>query len=312
MCIFSQAIQNVSDTLIFARHTDRDTQYVVYEMKYMSETENAMILPLPVQTPATESTIQFIDLSQYDSFFKDLSRAFPEIQPRGFARLAADGQVASNSILPVHEVGSFIASFVPTVGQFDRLDPRFSLPKSTWDKIPDYSDYGFAVFKLKQLAGKPHPIAFEFKSRTNDIFFPTMHIHDGEVHDREEFDHTLYLQHPSFDAQVGRYHGPNMPDRQTGLVRSKAKAGEAVNCEKTKGIVEPELLLHRVSYNGVYPNRDMVISDDQIKPQSRLRKALRYWPIAIPLAAGAWLINRRNQMSAKRPSADKPMDLESD
>src|SRR5690606_16069404 len=111
--------------------------------------------------------------------------------------------------LAVHEVGDFVASFVPTLADFRRLDPQFVIPQESWDKIPEYSDYGFAVFQLKSLVGNPHPMAFEFTTRWPDrIFFPTVHIHDGEVHDREEFDHTLYLQHPEFDRVVGTYQGP--------------------------------------------------------------------------------------------------------
>ena len=303
MCIFTQAIQSVADTSIFARRTNRDSQYVVYEMKYQSEKANAMILPLPVQTPAAESSIKFIDLQDYKDLFKDLDNAFPHVVKRGFNTLAADGQVASNSILRVHEVGNFIASFVPNVDDFDRLDPQFTLPKSTWDKIPVYSDYGFAVFQLKELAGKPHPIAFEFKSRTNDIFFPTMHIHDGQIHAREEFDHALYLQHPAFDKQVDDYFGPETLDYQTGLVRSKVKAAAVVKCEKTKGIVEPDLLIHRVSLHGVFPNRDMAVSESQVKPRSFSKRLFKYWPIAIPLAAFAWLINRRNKRSDQQEKA---------
>lgn len=38
-------------------------------------------------------------------------------------------------------------------------------------------------------------MAFSFPSaRAGHLFFPTMHIHDGEVHEKEDFDHTLYCQ----------------------------------------------------------------------------------------------------------------------
>ena len=70
---------SVSDTFIFARLTGGGSQYLAYEMKYESEEPNAMILPLPVALPAGERSIRFIDLSGYDNFFEDLSRAFPYI-----------------------------------------------------------------------------------------------------------------------------------------------------------------------------------------------------------------------------------------
>ena len=49
-------------------------------------------------------------------------------------------------------------------------------------------------------------MAMEFQTQrdSNEIFFPTIHIHDGEVHELEEFDHALYLQHAEFDSKVSR------------------------------------------------------------------------------------------------------------
>jgi hypothetical protein len=80
-------------------------------------------------------------------------------------------------------VGNFVASVVPTVEDFRRLDPQFSISPEIWGKIPDYQDYSFVVFQLEELKGRPHPMAFEFETRHQEnLFFPTVHIHDGEVH----------------------------------------------------------------------------------------------------------------------------------
>src|SRR4029079_513166 len=98
-------------------------------------------------------------------------------------------------VLPVIPVGSFEASFVPTVNDFSRLDERFRLPGNAFDKLAGYKKYGFAVFKLKPGEQKVHPMAFEFPTAsTSRLFFPTVHIHDGKVHDRAGFDHALYCQ----------------------------------------------------------------------------------------------------------------------
>jgi len=97
--------------------------------------------------------------------------------------------------LQVHEVGSFEASFVPTLNDFDRLDSRFRLPEQIWHQLPIYEDYAFAVFKLKPGAKQIHPMAFEFPRRNIDqMFFPTVHIHDGKVDVKAHFDHSLYCQ----------------------------------------------------------------------------------------------------------------------
>src|SRR5262249_55026452 len=41
-----------------------------------------------------------------------------------------------------------------------------------------------------------HPMAFEFQraDAKKGLFFPTVHIHDGKVHAKAEFDHALYCQ----------------------------------------------------------------------------------------------------------------------
>ena len=99
------------------------------------------------------------------------------------------------NLLPVVEVGDYIASYVPTLQDFDRLDSCFRLPEETWDQLPLYSDYGFAVFQLPRHNAREHAMAFEFPRReTEQLFFPTVHIHDGKVGRAAHFDHALYCQ----------------------------------------------------------------------------------------------------------------------
>jgi hypothetical protein len=84
---------------------------------------------------------------------------------------------------------------VPGLGDFDRLDPRFVLPAQVWEKKPELASYGFAVFRLRTGEQAVHPMAFSFVSAKPDqLFFPTVHVHDGEMHPEEEFDHILYCQ----------------------------------------------------------------------------------------------------------------------
>jgi len=111
-----------------------------------------------------------------------------------------DGEaLASASILEVHKVGCLEASFVPCRSEFSRLDKRFRLPDQVWDDLPLYQDYGFVVFKLaKGKNQEVHPMAFRFPTRIPEtLFFPTIHVHDGEYHETAEFDHTLYCQNKS-------------------------------------------------------------------------------------------------------------------
>lgn len=55
------------------------------------------------------------------------------------------------------------------------------------------------VFKLaKGKDQEVHPMAFRFPTRMPEtLFFPTVHVHDGEYHETAAFDHTLYCQNKS-------------------------------------------------------------------------------------------------------------------
>jgi hypothetical protein len=186
-------VDSVADTNIFARAGKDGRQFLVYQMTFSAKDDLAMILPLPVPKDPKEDAVRFINLEGYADFFKELHAGFPSRAPK-----EKDLNVKSADPPPklkVVDVGSFEASFVPTVKDFGRLDERFRLPAETWDKLPAYKDYGFAVFKLKKGARKVHPMAFEFpRANANKLFFPTVHIHDGKVHDRAAFDHALFCQ----------------------------------------------------------------------------------------------------------------------
>ncbi|HEY5937911.1 MAG TPA: hypothetical protein VIU61_24850, partial [Kofleriaceae bacterium] len=78
-----------------------------------------------------------------------------------------------------------------------RLDPRFRVPEVLFEAVPEYADYGFAVFQLGAGKMTVHPMAFTFPTRSPDrLFFPTVHVHDGRFHSTAKFDHALYYQHP--------------------------------------------------------------------------------------------------------------------
>lgn len=259
MCCFS-AKTRVSGTRIFARMTTSGVQALAYQMNYEAAAPTAMILPLPISLPAREDSVRFKNLKEYGGLFAALEAGFPRPEPRPQGRSRAVAVAEGAQPLVVHEVGDFIATFVPSVNDFNRVDARFVLSKQVWSAIPAYADYGFAVFQLKALSGAPHPIAFEFDTRMNSaLFFPTVHIHDGTVHARGDFDHALYLQQAAFDARTSaKYEGPDTADRGTGFVRSVGPAKNFVDVGRTAGLVDSNLLVHRVTMRGSLPNKDMI------------------------------------------------------
>lgn len=244
MCCFSQPVHDVADTRIFARDRGAGRQYLVYEMKYAADSELAMILPLPVPAKALEDDVRFINLEKYPGFFEDLDRGFP--RPRA-AGPPPPAQVPDKSPLKVVEVGQFEASFVPTVADFDRLDARFRLPSDTWlQQLPAYRDYGFAVFKLKAGHRHVHPMAFDFPRRNPArLFFPTVHIHDGVVHETAAFDHLLYLQRAAADKPL-----------EPGWVESPRPVSMFMKVADAQGLLLPDAHVHRRLLLGKLKNVD--------------------------------------------------------
>jgi hypothetical protein len=217
-------------------------------MDYAAREDLAMILPLPVSSHA-EDALRFIALDGYPDFFEEVERGFPVTR-------SLDLGVAAGCprLLAVHQVGAFEASFVPTLADLDRLDERFKLPRQVWDQVPQYTDYGFAVFKLRSTdrdgEARPshaHPMAFEFPTRlAPQLFFPTLHVHDGTVHPFAEFHHCLYFQ--------GETIGQN-----SRADRTETSAQHFMEVSKALGIVDGDAACFRLTRFGRAKNADILL-----------------------------------------------------
>jgi hypothetical protein len=267
-------------------------------MNYASREKNAMILPIPIRQPVRTDSLRFINLQGYSAFFGDLTKGFPYQAPAFNISCSKPMDVLPAGALEVFNVGSYLASFVPRMADFSRLDERFVLPASTWAKIPQYATFGFAVFQLAAGSLRPHPMAFEFETAATSIYFPTVHIHDGEIHDSEEFDHVLYMQHAGFDSQVYGYQNSTVPDESTGLIRSKFAASRFCEIERSADVVDGKLLVHRKIIRGEYPNQDTLIatSGDPTKPTINLRPLYSYAPWLWIGAAISCFLARRSKL----------------
>lgn len=272
MCMFSLPVEHVSNTSIFARCLPDGSQALVYSMTYAAAEELAMVLPLPVPPGSAEDAVRFVDLSRYPKFFQDMKKGFPTRyapapRSKGLMSLGAPPQ----QTLAVHDVGDFEASFVPTLADFGRLDARFQLPDEVWAQAPTWSDYGFAVFKLKSSAARVgffarllgrsgptsprsvHPMAFVFPSRSpGTLFFPTVHVHDGEIHEEAVFDHTLYCQ---FASERGS-------QQLLGWEVSAEPAWTFMDAHMSEGLVEPASRCCRRFLEGTLPNRDTWVTGE--------------------------------------------------
>lgn len=253
MCCFSAHVKSVADTHLFARASSDGRQFLVYSMKYEAAGELAMILPLPVTPAPPEDAVRFIDLSGYPKFFADMKRGFP---PPPQAAVQSKTITLGPAPLKVHPVGSFEASFVPAQRDFARLDQRFRLPEEVWGRLPHYGDWGFAVFKLKAGARDVHPMAFEFPRRNPaELFFPTVHVHHGQVEARAHFDHFLFCQKPGVEPgweTSARHEAPGP--------KTTAAAG-FMDVGKAQGIVDPDRPVQKLAIKGMRANEDIVVRE---------------------------------------------------
>lgn len=257
MCCFSRPVKEVSSTNIFARSDDHNRQFIVYSMSIVSKTDVAMILPLPVKLPAAEHDIKFINLKDCPEFFDRMAAGFYHPNRRQLTELSGKPAPASHSILEVAQVGDFEASFVPTMKDFSRLDERFRIPADVWKQIPGYDDYGFAVFKLKPGSARIHPMAFSFPRRNNSgLFFPTVHIHDGQVHKEADFDHNLYCQRNDDDLSLLEWE------------ESHGHARSFMPIEKTKILIDPDQHCYRKNLKGLLANRDTWLGAPAVTPHA--------------------------------------------
>ncbi len=250
MCCFSGNVSFVSNTRIFARAEDSIRQFVVYQMAFGAKEDLAMILPLPVRQGSDEDAVRFIDLKEYADFFSDLNTAFPN--PRSISIGCAKSEPLAMPVvaaLKVQEIGNYEASFVPTQADFSRLDEKFRLADNVWKKLPGYENHGFAVFKLKSGEHESHPMAFSFPRRqVGSLFFPTVHIHDGEVHPKADFDHLLYCQ-PSVNAKL----------ELKNWLETPSLAKNFMDMKKSKGVMDATQHCYRLSMHGNLNNTDAYV-----------------------------------------------------
>lgn len=269
MCLFSGPVRHVSGTRIYAGPRDNGAsahQRIAYQMTVDVPSSLAMVLPIPTPPSPAEDAVTFVDVSSCPSFFDDVDALFPMEQPLSLGGPPGRGGFGPPQTLVVHDVGEFEASFVPTLRDFARLDARFRMADDVWSQLPQYADWSFCVFKLKpetsdgpkgfwkwfssEVASQPrkrHPMAFDFPRRNpKQIFFPTVHVHDGVAHATAHFDHTLYAQ----------LDDPALPDAD-GWEAAPRSTDSLV--PRAKGFVRPERPMFRRRIEGTHPNRDITI-----------------------------------------------------
>jgi hypothetical protein len=245
MCLFSGEVE-VADTRIFARVAKSGWQALVYEMTYRAAEPVAMVLPVPVLREEA-TNFRFCDLSDMPNFFELLDNAIPKTMSAAFG-----SEDVLRQPLAVERVGSFEASYVPSVADFARVDRRFRLSADVWKKLPHLKDWGFAVFQLADADAPQHPMAFGFRTREpNATFFPTVHVHDRTVPATAHFAHALYMQ------------GPRGSRHAWGTWEYGSEAGRVMDVSRTQGIVMDKQPVLRRRVHGMLPNTDIWDRDER-------------------------------------------------
>jgi len=235
----------VGATTIFIGDAGEDRQFLIYAMQVELAAPVAMVLPLPVPADGPDDAVVFHDLSAHASLFRELGAAVAHGPVSGGG--LRDVPRGARQPLTVHAVGAFEASFVPRAADFARLDPRFRLAPDVLAALPEYADWGFAVFQLTTDARRRaafHPMGLEFPRRDADrLFFPTGHVHDGTVHPTAAFDHRLYAQvSPAIAAHLG-------------WERSRRPMSAVMGLPRSIGI-DPARHAYAITLTGELPNRD--------------------------------------------------------
>jgi len=242
---------------MFARFLQPGRQCLVYAMTVSADSDVAMVLPIPLTRAG--GAVSFVNLEGYPDLFAAIERLYPEPLPGEMS-----AQAASRAPLPVERVGAFEASVVPVVDDFARLDPRFRLDDEVWKRLPQYHDWAFVVFKLKELDAqetKIHPMAFAFDSRANDaLFFPTVHVHDGSVHENASFAHDLYFQTTHLDETASA-------SAVQQCLPSAGPVGSLVDVVRAQGLVDSSFSMFRRRFQGELPNGDVWTLGD-MKPSA--------------------------------------------
>jgi len=256
MCCFSGEVQEVSNTQIFAR-PQGNKQVIVYSLKLSAKDDLAMVLPIPVPAKSAEDAVRFVNLEEYPELFKDLDQGFPQLPAQKLLDRSKRHLAEGQEQLEVVRVGAYEASFVPGLADFSRLDARFRVPDAAWRQLPQYADWGFAVFKLRKgTQQEVHPMAFWFPTRHPDrVFFPTVHIHDGTAPKEARFDHALYCQLPTTGLMMARD-----PGFATNWRESDQPAQFFVDMKKAGKLIQGADHVYRRFVRETRKNEDVVLS----------------------------------------------------
>ena len=242
MCIILARVESVSNTQLYISSSKtKERQLVIYTNKVTSPDSNAMILPVP-----NPLSVELLNFRHYKDIFEDCQKCFRHYDDTrhlyATRSLACSASDSHRPVLPVYTIGSYQASIVPSLDDFDRLNTNIlrvnpevaSLLRKTYD-----SEFGFLVCQLKRGNHQYHPFAYTHSIHSNRLLFvPTLHYHLGEKGSSADWDHTIYSPMTDLFTNYG-YSYVNSSSVQWDLLPSEyqwaRKGGVSFNRHVIKG-----------------------------------------------------------------------------
>lgn len=279
MCIINEEVDDVNSTQIYASlDKSGKRQLTIYSNKIVTEKDNAMILPVP-----NPQSVSFVDLSDYTSIFDDFQRSFIKrltlsntSKSRGFPSMNC-----VNDTLAVHNVGSYQASIVPSLSDFNKLDKSiFTINPEVFTILQkNYSStFGYIVCKLKKGTHAYHPFAYTHdtymienqfslmdlfynKQKKPLLFIPTRHyhthVHFSHKNNNSEFvddwDHIIYTSNANLHTSA-RNNAIGSSDNNYDYINSKNVKWDKLPEEYRWAAMTPLTCWDK---HGVYINDDL-------------------------------------------------------
>ncbi len=175
MCILLHGVEDIGDTKIFVAPNAKQTKQITVFKNFIKNgaPNNAIILPCPYP-----ETIEFISLENFKKFFTTCEKLF----------------LMAPETLFVQQLGSYIATVVPSISDFSKLDEKFVVTQDCLNLLRDEyfgKNMGFIVCQLMEGAQNYHPFGYSHKLPPK-LFLPTKH-YNGERKAFEKFNHNIYV-----------------------------------------------------------------------------------------------------------------------
>ena len=193
MSIISGRIQTVNSTKILVLPSiNKKRQLTVYSNTVATPEQNALCIPVP-----NPQSVRFERVPK--DIFKQCENSFGYSRSN-VSKLFADNNTSTQQLLPVQSQGPYNFVILPSLLEFYRIPPSFTVLSSDVKEFMNASypeNYGMIICKLKPGYNVYEPIAYSHDIQPNgQIFIPTKHYHKhaSNISSQKAFQHQALEQ----------------------------------------------------------------------------------------------------------------------